>query len=91
MNKKVAVFVLTVFNILILILALFFIIYSIYFNISIEVLKIKVPGVIFGIMVLYFGIRYFINLIKLKKEIYKPQNTFSWSNFKKTKKRGKIK
>jgi hypothetical protein len=67
MNKKIAIFVLTIFNILILISAIFFIIYSIYFNISIEVLMVKVPGVVFGIMVLYFAIRYFINIIKLKK------------------------
>lgn len=90
MNKKVLIFVLMVCNIFILILGLFFIVYSIYFNISIKVFNMKISGVIFGIMVLYFGIRYFINLLKLKKEINKPENTFSWSNFKKSN-RGKAK
>ncbi|WP_242841102.1 hypothetical protein [Clostridium akagii] len=88
MNKTVSIYVLVIFNILIIMSGAFFIIYSILFKISIKVLNTNISGVIFGIVVLYFGIRYFINLLNLKKEVNKQENKFSWSNFKKTK-RGK--
>jgi len=89
-NKTLSIYVLMIFNILIIMSGSFFIIYSIIFNISFKVLNTNVSGVIFGSVVLYFGIRYFINLLNLKKEVNKKENKFSWSNFKKAK-RGKAK
>lgn len=87
MNKAASIFVLMFFNILIIISGIFFILYSFYFKVSIKVLNTNVSGVIFGIVVLYFGIRYFINVLNLKKEVNKAENKFSWSNFKKSNRR----
>ena len=89
-NKTVSIYVLMIINILIIMSGAFFIFYSILFKISIKVLNTNVSGVIFGSVVLYFGIRYFINLLNLKKKVNKQENKFSWSNFKKAK-RGKAK
>lgn len=78
-----------VINSLILVSGLFFIVYSMYFNIKIKVLNVHVPGAIFGILVIYFGVRYLMQLLNLKKEVYKSGNQFSWSNFKREKRRKK--
>jgi len=43
------------------------------------------PGVVFGMVILFLGIRYFLSLSKLKDEVYKSSG-FSWSNFKREKK-----
>jgi len=65
---------------------MFFSIYSYVNNISFLVINTRVPGLIVGVAVLYLGVRYFISLIKLKNELYKPTSRFSWNNFKKNKK-----
>lgn len=62
---------------------IYFSIRSITLNISIQVLNSHVPGVVFGIVVLYLGIRFMMMLFDLKKELYKPTSRFSWSNFRK--------
>lgn len=61
----------------------FFCVYSIYTNTTFRVLNSNIPGVIFGAVVLYLGIRYFLSVFKLKKELYKSTAQFSWSNFRK--------
>lgn len=82
MGKRISVLGLMVINGLILISGVFYIVYSLYFNLKIKVLNVQVPGAVFGILVLYFGIRYLMQLLNLRKEIYKADNKFSWSNFK---------
>lgn len=89
MGKKISIMSLMAVNSLILVSGLFFIIYSMYFNIKIKVLNVHVPGAIFGVLVIYFGVRYLMQLLNLRKEVYKSGNKFSWSNFKKEKGRKK--
>lgn len=86
MNKKISLGVLFSMNILILISAFLFSIYSLYFNVSVKVIKTNVPGVIFGILVFYLGIRYLMMFSKLKKQLNESDVKFSWSNFRKVKK-----
>lgn len=88
MNKKISIIGLMIINSLILLSGIFFIVYSLYFRVNIKVLNTQVTGAIFGALVLYFGIRYFMNLLKLRKEVFTSNNNFSWSNFK-WEKRGK--
>ncbi len=82
-KKKVLVSVLSVVALAICASGVFFSVYSLIYNISFQVLNTQVPGVIFGAAVLYLGIRYFLSLMNLRKEVYKPTSRFSWSNFKK--------
>lgn len=65
-----------------------FVAYSIYFKISFKVLNTNIPGAIIGLAVSYFSMRYYKMIFNLKDEIYKPGNSFSWSNFKREKKEG---
>ena len=60
----------------------FFSIYSFMTNTTFRVLNTDVPGVIFGAAVVYFGIRNFQSVNKLKKELYQTTDKFSWSNFR---------
>lgn len=54
-------------------------------NISFTVLTSQVHGGIFGAVIVFLGVRYFISVQKLKAEVYKTTSRFSWSNFKKEK------
>lgn len=90
-SKKVVMAILFVVDCAITISGAFFTVYSFMNNISFKVINTQVPGVLFGLVVLYFGIRYFFLLMKLKNEVYKPVNRFSWSNFRTKKKQVKVK
>lgn len=61
--------------------------FSIMHNITFRVLTTNVHGAIFGLVVFYLGLRYFLSIQKLKNEVYKNTSRFSWSNFKKDKSR----
>ena len=61
-------------------------IFSVVNNISIPVLTSRIPGVIFGIVMVFLGLRYLFSVRKLKAEVFKSTSSFSWSNFKKVKK-----
>ena len=84
-KKKVLIFCLFVFAGSICLSGAFFAVYSYVHQINFQVLNTQISGIIFGIAVLYLGIRYFISLINLKQEVYKPTSRFSWDNFKKKK------
>lgn len=90
-SKKVVIAVLFLVDCAIAISGAFFTVYSFINNISFKVINTQVPGILFGLVVLYFGIRYFFLLMKLKDEVYKPVNRFSWSNFKLKKKQARSK
>lgn len=60
-------------------------VFSIVHNVSFRVLNASIPGVIFGVLVLYLGLKYFFSVDKLKTEVYKNTSKFAWSNFKKQK------
>jgi hypothetical protein len=82
MSKIVTVNILFVLSIAISLSGVFFGVYSFINNISFKVINTSVPGVIFGAVVLYLGIRYFLSVIKLRREVYGADARFDWSNFK---------
>ncbi|WFR58445.1 hypothetical protein QA584_05070 [Anaerocolumna sp. AGMB13025] len=71
----------------IIFLGMFFCAFSFMNNISFKVLNAQIPGVIFGLLVMYLGIRYYLSVDRLKVEIYKNASGFSFSNLKKQKKK----
>jgi branched-subunit amino acid permease len=62
---------------------LFFSIFSYINNITFQVINTQVSGIVFGVCVLYLGIRNIISLRGLRDELYKSTSRFSWDNFKK--------
>lgn len=86
MNSKVIISnILFLGSLVIMFLGIFFSIFSLVNHISIKVLNSSVPGAIFGILVLYLGIKYYLSVTKLKEDLYKSNSKFSWSNFRKKK------
>jgi hypothetical protein len=85
-TKKISIIALFIMSTCISISGLIFMVYSWVNDISFKVLNTNVPGIIFGALVTYLGVRYFLSVLKLKKELYKESSVFSWSNFKRTKK-----
>jgi len=85
-QKAVIINLLYATTIIIILLGVFFIIYSLVNDVSFKVLNTTVSGAIFGMVVAYLGARYFLSVTKLKAELYKTTSQFSWSNFKKEKK-----
>jgi hypothetical protein len=61
----------------------YFSIFSLINHISFRVLNASVPGLIFGFLVIYLGLRYLFSVKALKTEVYKKSSRFSWSNFRK--------
>lgn len=81
-SKKVIIGFLYTVSAAIVLLGVFYSIYSYICHISFRVLNTNVPGSIFGAVVAYLGIRYFLSVNQLKRELYKSSSKFSWSNFK---------
>ena len=88
--KKLIIFGLSLLSLCIFLSGIMFGVYSWINDISFKVINTYVPGVIFGAVVAYLGMRYYLSVSKLKKELYKESSVFSWSNFKKTKKNKKL-
>ena len=63
----------------------FFCVYSYLKNVSFKVLNTNVPGLVFGVVVIYFGVRSILSVNKLRPELLRDDARFSWSNFKKQK------
>lgn len=84
-KKKVVIAVLSVVGGLLCASGVFFTVYSYINNISFQVINTQIPGMIFGVAVIYLGARNLMSLTNLKKELYKPTSRFSWDNFKKKK------
>ena len=85
-QKNVSITILFTAAMVIIFLGMFFSAFSLINNISFKVLNSRIPGVIFGLLVMYLGIRYFVSVNRLKEEVYKNTSEFSWNNFKKRKK-----
>ena len=84
-GKKAIIAALFVLTFAICVSGAFFCVYSAITGVSFQVINTKVPGFVFGIAVLYLGIRYTMKLFKLKSDLYKPTSRFSWDNFKRRK------
>ncbi|WP_238881684.1 hypothetical protein [Clostridium sp. YIM B02551] len=81
-SKKIIISFLYLSVMIILFLGIFFSLFSAVNGISLTVLKVQIPGVIFGVLVLYLGLKYYFSVIKLQEELYKSTSKFSWDNFK---------
>lgn len=81
-TKAVSIMVLRLLAITIILAGASFSLYSIIYGISLMVLNNSIPGAVFGLVILFLGIRYLLSVQKLKAEVYKPTSNFSWSNFK---------
>ena len=88
-QKKIIIALLYLGTLAIVFLGAFFSAYSVLFNINMKVLNANVPGIVFGLLVAYLGLRYYFQVDNFKTEFYKSNTKFSWSNFKKSKKHKK--
>ena len=84
-GKVISVAVLFAISIIIMLSGATFSIYSYVNNVNLKVLSSSVPGLVFGLVITFLGVRYFLAVKKLKIEVYKKSSKFSWSNFKKQK------
>lgn len=84
---KIAVLVtLYVLSVLIMLLGAGFSVYSAVNSVQLQVMSSTIPGLVFGMVILFLGVRYFMSLSKLREEVMKSSG-FSWNNFKKEKKK----
>lgn len=81
-SKVVSIAILYSLSVALIISGVFFSIYSFMTNTSFRVLNTDVSGVIFGAAVIYFGIRNFLSVNRLKKDLYQSSSKFSWGNFR---------
>ncbi len=49
---------------------------------SLSVLNTRVPGFVFGLLIAFLGIRYFMSVRTLSRDVFKQECVFSWQNFK---------
>ena len=82
-EKTVALGVLYIFAVLIAVLGAGFAVYSITTGLTLRVLTSDVPGAVFGGVIAFLGIRYFLAVRKLSVRV-RDSGPFSWSNFHKT-------
>lgn len=84
-NRKKQIILLFLYfgAIVIMFLGAFFSAFSLINKISFQVLSAKVPGIVFGVLVFYMGLKYFLMVSDFKIELMKNDTVFSWNNFKK--------
>lgn len=82
-SKIVAIMMLTLLSIAIIVAGVSFCIYSLICNIEFMVLGNLIHGAVFGLVISFLGVRYFLSVKKLKGIVYKSTSQFSWSNFRK--------
>lgn len=81
-QRKMAVTLLYLGAAFIVFLGVFFCAYSLINEIYMQVLNVPVSGVVFGLLVVYLGVRYFKNITDQKSEIYKGTETFTLKKIK---------
>lgn len=86
-QKTVSITALLMVSLLIMFLGIFFSAFCFFNNISFRVINANIHGSVFGLLVLYLGLRYYFSVDKLKEDVFKNNTRFSWSNFKKEKKK----
>lgn len=84
-GKVAIIVVLYVLSILIMLLGAGFSAFSAINGVQMQVMTSTIPGFVFGMVILFLGIRYFMSMSKLRDEVLKSTG-FSWSNFRKVKK-----
>ncbi len=84
-GKVAMIVILYVLSVLIMVLGAGFCVYSMITGAQMQVMSSTVPGFVFGMVILFLGVRYFMSLSRLRDEVMKSTG-FSWSNFRKEKK-----
>ena len=84
-GKVVMLVILYVVSVVIMLLGAGFCAFSAINNIQMQVMSSTIPGFVFGMVILFLGIRYFMSLSKLREVVMKSTG-FSWANFRKAKK-----
>jgi len=83
-GKVAMIVILYVMSVLIMLLGAGFSAYSAINGVQMQVMTSTIPGFIFGMVILFLGVRYFMSLSKLRDEVMKSSG-FSWGNFRKEK------
>lgn len=81
-SKLTVIAILYVTSIFIMASGAVFGVYSVINSIYFKVINSTIHGFVFGLIVLYLGFRYFLQVRKLEDEVFKPTSIFSWENFK---------
>ncbi|MEI8199762.1 MAG: hypothetical protein WCG21_06860 [Eubacteriales bacterium] len=81
-TKIASIIILFITSIGIILLGAAFSVYSIVNNVSFSVMSSQIHGMVFGIVIVFLGVRYLLSVQRLKAEVYKGTSRFSWSNFK---------
>ena len=84
-EKRILIALLYAVAIAIILLGVAFCVYSAVNDVRLTVLTSSIPGLVFGLVVAFLGVRYVLSIQKLKAEVYRTTSDFSWSNFKKSK------
>lgn len=82
-EKVILIAVLYVMACAIILFGVVFGVYCALNQIMLPVLTTQVPGLVFGMVIAFLGIRYLLSIGKLKKEVFKTTSNFSWSHFRK--------
>lgn len=80
-QKVASITALTITSVLIAVFGLIFGIVSLLGDINYSVMGSTINGSVFAAVITFLGIRYFLSVQKLKKEVYKSSSQFSWENF----------
>ena len=83
-GRVAMIIVLYAISVIIMLLGAGFSVYSAIHNVQLQVMTSTFPGFVFGMVILFLGIRYFMSMSKLRDEVMKSSG-FSWSNFRKEK------
>lgn len=85
-QKKTLIALLYAVAIAIILLGAALSVYSLLNDVQYSVLSSSVPGFVFGLVILFLGVRYVLSLQKLKAEVNRTTSGFDWGNFEKPKK-----
>lgn len=83
-GKVISIGLLYVTAALITLMGLAFFIYSMLNNVQITVMQSNIPGAVFGAMIAFLGVRYFLSVNKLQSKVFKPNARFSWKHFRRS-------
>lgn len=82
-KKVAAIIMLFVVSAAITLLGLSFLVYSAVNRVEFQMMNTNIPGAVFGLVIAFLGVRYFLAVQKLKVEVYKSTSRFSFNNFRK--------
>lgn len=86
-SKTTPITALFITAILIILVGAALIVFSVINNITFPVLNSQVHGSVWGVVMMFLGVRYLFSVQRLKTEIYQSTSRFSWNNFKSEKAR----